>query len=154
VFQDATGPGWYIEQWSGVTNNPTSPFSQSGEYGIMTTTTSQWGRVQLTAWANYRFNTAGYDTLSFWLNVGKNEDEVLYVGLLNSGYSVTTYVPLSTLQDFRPYRSYEWRFVSIPLATLGATNIDIYGVEFQSANPATWSIDELKFSSTNGVCTP
>ncbi len=153
VFRDTTGNGWYIEQWSGVTNNPLSPFSQSGEYGVATTTTSQWGRVQFTGWANHRFNTAGYSSLSFWVNIGKNEDEYLYVGLLNSGYSAITYKALATTSGFTPYRSYEWKYVTIPLGELGASNIDIYGVEFQSANPATWSIDELKFN-TSGVCTP
>ncbi len=156
VFRDTTGNGWYIEQWAGVTNNPLSPFSQSGEYGVMTTTTTAWGRVQFTAWANHRFNpvTANVDTLSFWVNVGKNEGEYLYVGLLNSGYTVMTYVPISTTPNFTPYRSYEWKLVTIRLDLLGASNTDIYGVEFQSATPATWSIDELKFSTQAGVCTP
>ena len=153
VFRDTTGTGWYIEQWAGVTNNPVSPMSQNGEYGLLTTTTTQWGRVQLTAWANHRFNTTGYNSVSFWVNIGKHEGEQLYVGLLNSGYTAITYVPIANTSGFTPYSSYTWKYVTIPLASLGASNIDIYGVEFQSANPATWSIDELKLN-TSGVCTP
>ena len=152
VFLDTTGTGWYIEQWAGVTNNPTSPIAYSGDYGVESKTTTQWGRVQFTTWANYRFNTSGYSSISFWINIGQDEGEVLYIGLLNSGLAAIQYVNIANTAYIEngTLNPYQWKLVTIPLPSLGGTSTNIYGVEFQSANPATFNVDQITFNT--GAC--
>jgi hypothetical protein len=156
VFLDESGSGWYLETWSGVMSNPLSPAAYRGDNSLEVKTTAAWGRVQFTTWANYRFDTLGYNSLSFWVNIGQSEGEVLYVGLLNSSYNVIQYVNIldptkPAYVENRMLNSYQWKLVTIPLTDLAGANTFIYGVEIQSGNPATFNIDDLRFNQ-NGAC--
>ncbi len=153
VFLDVSGSGWFLENWTGVTSNPTSPAAYHGDNSVEVKTTTQWGRVQFTSWANYRFNTAGYDSISFWVNVGQSESEVLYVGLLNSSYQAIQYVNILNplYVEGGTLNSYQWKLVTIPLSAIVGSNTFIYGVEIQSGNPATFNFDDLRFN-LYGAC--
>jgi len=146
IFDDAFQAGWFLGSWSQVTVNPTSDFAYQGNYGMqIQVATPSWGRAQLKTQQNYQFNTTGYNYLSFAVNIGQYEGEALYVGLLNSSGTVIRYVTLSSYTTTGTLDAYQWQLVKIPLSDLNAVNINVYGVEVQSAQPATFSIDEVKF---------
>ncbi len=156
VFSDATGSGWYIGSWSQVTIDPASDtaYGSSSNGMQVQVATPNYGRVQLIANQGYKFNTTGTNYLSFAVNIGKYENEALYVGLLGSGGSVIQYVELAPYitpnATTHRFEAYQWQTVNIPLSDLVAVNTDVYGIEIQSINPSTFFVDEILF--TGVVC--
>jgi hypothetical protein len=149
VFSDFLGAGWFVGAWNQVTVDAMSDLAYKGDYGMQVQVgTPNWGRVQLKAQPNFKFKTSGYNYLSFAVNIGQYEDETLYVGLLNSSGTVVHYVTLANYTTSGTLDAYQWQAVNIPLSDLGALNSDVYGVEIQSAQPATFSIDEVRFAGS------
>ena len=154
VFTDAMWTGWTIGNWSQVTVDPMADTLYRGIYGMQVQiATPSSGRVQLIAQSGYKFNTAGYDSISLVLNIGTYENESLTLGLLNSSGSVIQYVSLANYTPTRTLDNsyaYRWQPFRIPLADLGATNADVYGVEVQSVAPSTFFLDDVMFQPTGG----
>ena len=153
VYSETVGLGWQHSSWSNVTTNLASPNAYTGQNGIEVQTFAQWGRLHLLAQSGFVFNTAGYDTLSFVLNIGKDESEDLYIGLIDLNGNVIQYRALNDVAyvEYGAFPKYEWRYVRIPLLDLGGMNRNVYGIEIQSINPATFHVDVVKFEQ-NGGC--
>lgn len=151
VFGDSIGNGWYIGSWPQVVTDPASDTAYLGDNGVQVQiATPNYGRLQILAWQNYKFNTANYNYLSFVINIGKYETEDLYVGLINSSGAVIQYVSLKNYTASLTLDAYRWQVVNIPLSALGIVSAtDIYGIEIQSTNPATFTVDEINFK---GAC--
>ncbi|MDO8572145.1 MAG: hypothetical protein Q7S11_00045, partial [bacterium] len=154
VYSETIGWGWDVGTWPNVIVNPASPNAYRGDNGIEMQTTAQWGRVQLLAESNFKFNTTGYESLSFAINIGANEEEDLYVGLLNVSGGVLQYQNIRNYAENGTLNSYQWKHIRIPLSALSGLNTDVYGVEIQSTNPTTLYFDEVQFelNGTNGGC--
>jgi hypothetical protein len=144
VFTDAPGIGWAIAGQMTVT--AMSDFAYRGDYGMLAQATTYGTSTQFVAQSGYKFSTTGYNYLSLAVNIGTYEGESLSVGLLNAAGNVIQSVPLASYTSDQTLYPYDWQVVNIPLSILNPANADVYGVSIVSANPATFSIDELKFA--------
>ena len=154
TFLDTLGTGWIMGTWNQVTTDLESDTVYRGTYGVrVNIATPAWGRVKFRTQTNYKFNTTGYDGVSIVLNIGMFEDERLFIALLDANGTGIQYVELA---DYTPSQtldnSYAYRYqpIRIPLTALGAANTNVYGVEIQSATPATFFLDDIKFQPTGG----
>ncbi len=154
VYSETIGWGWDVGTWSGLTTNPASPIAYRGTNAIEMKTVGQYRRLPLITEPAFRFNTAGYQALSFAINIGAYENEDLYVGLLDAGGSIISYQNIKTYAENSVLNSYQWKHIRIPLTALGAANTIVSGVEIQSINSTTVHVDEVAFepNGTNGGC--
>jgi hypothetical protein len=91
-FIDQFGSGWTLGSWTDVDVDIAADKFYTTPIGMrVNVETTNYGRMQIKTSAGYKFNTAGYDSISFLLNIGQNEGEDLYIGLLNSSGAVITY---------------------------------------------------------------
>jgi hypothetical protein len=60
-------------------------------------------------------------------------------------------VTLANYTSDQTLDAYQWQKVKILLSALNGVGTTVYGIRVQSANPATISLDEIKFE-LNGVC--
>jgi len=157
VYGEEAGWGWEGLPSSGAFINLDSPLAYSGNKGIQLRTMADGGRLQLTAKTGFVFNTAGFDSLSFAYNLGTNEGELPYVGLINASGNVTSYVPVTGSTYVKHnYGTYnlpenEWVCVSVSLSAFDALNTKVYGVVFKNTHPGTIHLDYVRFE-TNGGC--
>ena len=153
LYSESVGTGWFSGGWANTNVNLASTAAYYGQNGIEISTLAQWGRFQFISLPGYEFNTANYDTLSFFINIGKRENEDIYVTLLDASAMPLQYVSLNNVLyvDHGVFNQYLWTYVRIPLSALGGSNRKVYGLEIQSSNPATFYLDEVKFES-NGGC--
>jgi hypothetical protein len=147
VFSDTLGLGWFVGGWSGLTTDASSDVSFEGEYGMeVNIATANYGRLQLRTVQGYKHSTSGSNYLSFAINTGKSEGELLYVGLLNVNGTVNQYVNLAPYTLTQRFEAYQWQVVNIPLTDLFSVNSDVYGVEIQSIYPSTFFVDNVMFT--------
>ena len=136
-----------------ATADPTSDTLYRGTAGMQVQTTAPYASVQLSMQPGFVFNTTGYSSLSLVLNLGTYESESLTISLLNSSggviqpVSLANYTPTLTLDSSYAYR---WQPISIPLIALGAVNANVYGIQIQSAAPATFFLDDVMFQPAGG----
>lgn len=153
AYSESVGSGWRYSGWEAVTTNLVSPNAYAGQRGIEVRTHGAWGRLQMLVQGGFKFSTAGYDILSFALNIGKREGERLYVGLLDVNGNIMQYRALSNVAyvEHGAFTQNLWTYVRIHLSHLGGMNQSVYGVEIQSLDPATFYLDNIKFEQ-NGGC--
>jgi hypothetical protein len=68
VYSETIGWGWDVGAWSGLTTNPASPIAYRGTNAIEMKTVGQYRRLPLITESAFRFNTAGYQAISFAIN--------------------------------------------------------------------------------------
>jgi hypothetical protein len=150
LFADAVGSGWVITG-SQANLNTASDVAYVGDYGLLMQTTGTSGWVWIGTQSGYGFNTSGYDAVTFAINIGTYEGENLSVSLIGANGLPIQPVTLANYTSDQTLDAYQWQKVKILLSALNGVGTTVYGIRVQSANPATISLDEIKFE-LNGVC--
>jgi hypothetical protein len=150
-YAEGLGAGWSLAQRPNIYPNLYSADAYIGTYAMQTViAATPWGRTQLLTQPNYKFNTSGNNYLAFAVNVGGYDTRNLYVGLFDASKNIIHYVMVSSYLPGQKFVSYQWQVVNIPLADLVAVGVDTYGIEIQSDDALTFSVDNLKFSAAGG----
>jgi hypothetical protein len=132
VYAGSLASGWSNWSWDCTVNFSNASPNYSGQDSVAFTYTKAWGALSL---HNAGVNTAGYLNLEFYLNGGSNSGQAVQAVLYG-----TTGKQLTSPQNISPYlqggsvAANTWRKVTIPLATLGASNTTIGGIALQDAS--------------------
>ena len=113
IYSDAPlGGGWQDWSWATV-----DVASTAAPHGGSTSIVVSAGAYQALALRHDPFSTAGYGTLTFWINGGPaGQTHVAVKAVLND-------VGQSIFVDIGPLAANAWKQISVPLASLGADNV-------------------------------
>lgn len=147
VYDDALGAGWQSWSWSSVTLGSTAVV-HSGSTAIAVDA-GGWSAL----WLHHdAFDTTGYGNLTFWINGGPSGGQHLRVvaTLNNSG--------LPGGVDIGPLAANTWQQITIPLASLGASNVTTFTgfwiQEFTGNSQPTYYVDDVVITGSVPVIPP
>jgi hypothetical protein len=145
VYDEGFASGWGSVGGFDRQVNTNSQHGFESSLGIWFRTTAVGGRVEIYPTTGCTFNTTGYHGLSFAYNLGEDEGEFPYIGLLDSSGTVFQYVSLDTQTPFT------WQSVTFDLATLGAVDETICGLVFGTTGMGTLELDAIAFTDAADV---
>ncbi len=143
IFDDAPGAGWFSNGWGSTINLASTTFVRTGTSSIEAKV-GAWSALSL---GHNPLATAGYGSLTFWVNGGPVGGQKLHVsGTLSWNGQIGV--------DVGPLAANTWLKVTIPLSSLGVDDkTDCTGFWFQeyagvdqSANP--FYVDDVTLDSS------
>jgi hypothetical protein len=145
IYSDSLANGWADWSWSTTANfNNTSPV-YSGSDSIAATYNAAWAGLNLHNSGG--INTTGYANLQFYVNGGSASGQSTQI-IVYDASSTQIGIPLAVNQFIQggSIAGGQWRLVTIPLSSLGATNRVITGFALQSVSTSaqpTFYIDSI-----------
>ena len=148
IYSDALGSGWQSWSWNSTLNFSTTAPVHGGADSLSVSYTAGYAGLYLSFPA--AINTAGYGSLTFWINGGTSGGQNLQVKAavaqtLNNGVALNSYIAGGSIA------ANAWRQVTIPLTALGVANIsNLTGIVLQdntgSVQP-TYYVDDMMLTA-------
>lgn len=136
IYDDARENGWQDYSWATIDYSNPNPV-HSGTHSIsVTDPTANYQAVYLHHTAQ---NTALYASMRFWVYVTATNPTPLSVQALRNGDPQAAFVPGNLMQN-------NWTQVTIPLATLGVSNVadfDGFWIQNNTGAAQTWYVDDV-----------
>jgi hypothetical protein len=129
IYQNALAPGWQNWSWGTQVDFAAAPLDGPGQQALAFTYQAPWAGLNL---HTSGLSTSGYQYLQFSLNGGTASDQQVQIAVYD-----TSQQPLSGLRSIDAFiqggaiAANQWRTVTIPLSSLGATNRSIRGIVLQ-----------------------
>ncbi len=147
VYADALGAGWQNWSWDSTVNFATPSPVYSGSASVAVTYTAAWGGLYLHTYT--LIDSAGYDTLRFWVHGGAQGGQGVEVKLADGTQTLGQGVAVSIAAN-------TWTKVDVPLSRLGSP-AQISGVAWQDTTghgQATFYLDQIAFVNSGFTPTP
>ncbi len=140
VYDDSLENAWQDYSWASVNKSTTGPVHSGSNSISVTDSTSNYEALYL---HHAAFNSAGYDSLRFWINPTTAVSDELQVQATLSGTAQTPY----TL-SFTAAQTGIWQQVTVPLGALGVANsnsFDGFWIQNITGGPLpTFYVDDIR----------